>query len=252
MITLHMIVRNESRFVKAALLSALSCRKVTRALVWDTSSTDDTVREILSIGDERIEFDQKGRVDPAGLVQLRQRQLKLTTTPWFLLADGDEIWPEKNLATLSSAMELCLTKRDRATRTDQEIIALVNRTRNVVGDFNHYLPNSEGQYKIGRWSGHINIRAIRNLPGLEVKGVYPNEWYELDGRKIQDQPEKLAFVETWYLHATHLKRSNSWVSEASTTGRLKKHKWLFQLRGKKLLYMEDSELPEVLQQPADQ
>ena len=237
MITLHTIVKNEGRFVKAALLSALSSDEVERALVWDTGSTDSTVKQILSIKDKRIEFQQKGRMDRLGLVQLRKEQLKMTETAWLMLVDGDEIWPEKNLKKLISVMKRC----------GSETIALVNKTRNAVGDLYHYLPESEGHYQIGSWRGHLNIRAIRNLPGLIVKGEYPDEWYEHEGKKIQDQPEKLKFVDTWYLHTTHLKRSGSWLSESLTVDRLKKHKWFINLRGVRSIQMDKQEMPEALQ-----
>lgn len=269
MITLHTVVRNEERFVKSALLSALSQREVVRALVWDTGSTDDTVSQINSIKDERIEFQQKGKADRKTLVLLRKEQLKLTKTPWFLLIDGDEIWPKKNLSKLIQAMKKCSNLPAGALAKEGETIALVNRTRNVVGDLRHYLPDSEGHYQIGPWRGHLNIRAIRNIAGLSVRGVYPNEWYEYGGLKIQEYPECfsaqkdtpwrmsrsilngqrkycLKFVDTWYLHVTHLKRSKSWLSEIATIDRLKKHKWFYKLKGKKLLKMKKSELPKPL------
>ena len=236
MITLHSIVKNEGRFIKAALISALVSKEVKRALVWDTGSTDGTVKQILSIKDKRIEFQQKGNVDRSGLAQLRNQQLKATKTPWILLVDGDEIWPEKNLQNLVLTIKRC----------GPETIALVNKTRNVVGDIYHYLPDSEGHYQIGSWTGHLNIRAIRNLPGLTVKGEYPDEWYEYEGKKIQDQPEKLKFVDTWYLHTTHLKRSDSWLAELKTVDRLKKHKWFYWLKRIKLNEMSQVEVPDIL------
>lgn len=236
MVTLHTIVCNESRFVKAALLAVLSSNEVDRVLVWDTGSTDQTVTEILSINDKRIIFQQKGRVNRKDLVELRNKQIALTRTPWILLVDGDEIWPRGNLDKLILAMKKC----------NNQTIALVNKTRNVVGDIYHYLPESEGHYQIGPWKGHLNIRAIRNLSGLTVKGEYPNEWYELNGKKLQDQPERLKFVDTWYLHATHLKRSDSWRSELLTIDRWKKHKWFYKLRGKKILELKKEEIPESL------
>lgn len=237
MITLHAIVKNEDKFVKAALVSALESDDVERALVWDTGSTDKTVAEILSIKDPRIEFMEKGNANRKQLASLRNQQLKMTKTPWILLVDGDEVWPEKNLQNLIQAMKHC----------GSATIALVCRTRNSAGDIYHYLPESRGHYQIGPWSGHLNIRVIRNLAGLVVKGEYPNEWYELDGKKIQDMPDKLKFVGTWYLHTTHLKRSKSWLSEAMTIDRLKKHKWFYRLTGTKLIEMDKSELPAVLQ-----
>lgn len=236
MITIHMIVRNEDRFVKASLLSALSSNEVKEALVWDTGSTDRTVNKILSIKDPRIKFCQKDKVDRKELVYLRNQQIELTKTLWILIVDGDEIWPEKNLNKLISVIKQC----------NSQTIALVNKTRNVIDDIYHYLPESEGHYQIGSWKGHLNIRAIRNLPGLTVRGVYPNEWYELNGNKIQDQANRLKFVNTWYLHVTHLKRSNNWLSEIKTIDRIKKCKLFYKLRGKEIMRLKEKELPGIL------
>lgn len=237
MITLHTIVKNEDRFIKAALVSALASKDVEKAIVWDTGSTDKTVAEILSINDPRIEFMEKGNVGRKQLALLRNEQLRMTKTPWILLVDGDEIWPGKNLQNLVQTIKQCGLKT----------IALVCRTRNAAGDIYHYLPESKGHYQIGPWSGHLNIRAIRNSPGLIVKGEYPNEWYELNGKKIQDLPTKLEFADTWYLHLTHMKRSDSWIAESLTIDRLKKHKWLPGFMGTELIAMDKSELPGVLQ-----
>jgi hypothetical protein len=179
---------------------------------------------------------EKGNAGRRQLVKLRSEQLEMTKTPWILLVDGDEIWPEQNLHKLVLTMKQC----------NNLTIALVNKTRNVIGDFYHYLPESKGHYQIGPWSGHLNIRAIRNLPGLIVKGKYPDEWYESNGKKIQDQPEKLKFADVWYLHTTHLKRSDSWLAEFMTVDRLKKHKWFYGLTGTRLIEMDKSELPKAL------
>lgn len=251
MITIHSIVCNEDRFIKAALTSVLASREVERALVSDAGSIDNTVREISSINDPRIEFRELGRVDRKKMVQYRNEQIQSTKTPWFMLVDGDEIWPRKNLRFLISTMKQC----------NNETIALVCRTRNVIRDLYHYLPESEGHYQIGPWKGHLNIRAIRNVKGLSVKGEYPNEWYELDGKKIQEYPvcskdsplrtkrtvlkKCLQFVDTWYLHATHLRRSSSLLAELATIDRLKKRKWFSMLRSE-VKVMKPDELPEAL------
>lgn len=236
MITVHTIVKNESIFVKQALTAVLSSRDVSEVLVWDTGSIDETVNEILSIKDKRIKFQQRGNVNRKELVFLRQEQIKLTRTPWFLLVDGDEIWPQKNLNKLTLAIQHC----------NNGTIALVNRSRNVVGDIYHYLPESEGHYQIGPWRGHLNIRAIRNVSGLTARGIYPDEWYELDGVKIQDQANRLTFVDAWYLHTTHMRRSGSLLAEFMTIDRWKKRKRWYGLRGKKLLKMNNNELPEMM------
>ena len=194
-ITGHTIVKNEQVWVKQALESVLPY--LDRLLVWDTGSTDNTVKQIQLIKSDKIEFKECGPVDREGLVRLRNKQIQATNTPWFLLVDGDEIWPKENLLQLIKAMR----------QAKPETIALVNRTRNCVGDLNHCLPKVKCRYQIGPWSGHLNIRAIRNLPGLTVEGRYPNEAYIYQAKKLQDQPEHLEFVDTWYYHTTHLKRS---------------------------------------------
>jgi len=216
-ITSHTLVKNEEVWIKPALEAVLP--HVERLLIWDTGSTDSTVAKIKSLSSPKIHFRQCGPVNREGLVGLRNEQIKATKTDWFLLVDGDEIWPKENLIQLIKVM----------TKAKPETIALVNRTRNCIGDLNHYLPESKGRYCIGLWSGHLNIRAIRNLPGLKVVGSYPNEAYVYKGRKLQDQPEKLEFVDTWYWHTTHLKRTGWWHS-LKVIDRLRK----FKFRGRKI------------------
>jgi glycosyltransferase involved in cell wall biosynthesis len=228
MLTSHTIVKNEQAWIKPALLSVLD--QVDRMLVWDTGSTDKTVEIIKAINSPKIEFKQCGPVDRKRLVELRNEQIKATTTDWFLLVDGDEIWPKQNLVQLIKSLD--------AAKDDT--VALVNRSRNAVGDIHHYLPESEGHYQIGPWQGHLNIRAIRNIPGLTVTGEYPLEAYTIGGVKLQDMPERLEFVDTWYLHLTHLKRSD-WRHSAKVIDRLKKFKL-----AKKGIELKTEELPEVL------
>lgn len=210
-ITGHTIVKNEAIWVKKSLESVLPY--LDKILVWDTGSTDSTVQLIQSIKSSKIFFKQCGPVDREGLVRLRNAQIKATETDWFLLVDGDEIWPKANLIQLIKAI----------AKARPETIALVNRTRNCVGDLDHYLPESKGRYRIGPWSGHLNIRAIRNLPGLTVAGSYPNEAYLYRGKKLQDQQERLELVDTWYYHTTHLKRTG-WRHAFRVIDRLRKFK----------------------------
>lgn len=210
-LTSHTLIKNEEIWIKRALEAAEPL--VNRMLVWDTGSTDKTAALIDSINSPKIEFTQCGPVDRKGLVKLRNEQIKATKTEWFLLVDGDEIWPQANLIQLIEAIK----------SAQSETIALVNRTKNCVGDLNHFLPESKGRYQIGPWSGHLNIRAIKNLPGLTVVGSYPNEAYMINGKKLQDQPEHLEFVDTWYYHATHLKRTG-WRHSLGVIDRLRKFK----------------------------
>ncbi len=233
--TVHTVVKNEEQFIKSALLSVLDYAE--ELLVWDTGSTDKTVKIIESMKSNKIKFKQCGKVNRKQLVELRNQQLKETKTPWFLLVDGDEIWPKRNLVYLIKAMK----------KAKKQTIALVNKTRNCISDVYHYSPESEGEYQIGPWEGHLNIRAIRKIDGLQVKGEYPLEAYSLKGKPIQELVSRLEFVDTWYLHATHLKRSG-WQHQLRVIDRLKKYKFL----GKgKALKMKKEELPEVLYSLAD-
>lgn len=213
-LTIHTLVKNEECWLKQALLSVI--KYADQILVWDTGSTDNTVAIIESINSPKIKFKECGSVDRQGLVNLRNQQIKATKTDWFLILDGDEIWPEPNLLQLIKAMQ----------KAKPSTIALVNRTRNCIGDLNHYLPESKGNYCIGPWRGHLNIRAIRNLPGLKVVGEYPHEAYVYQGKPLQDQPENLEFVDTWYYHATHLKRTGWWHS-LKVIDRLRKFKPIY-------------------------
>ncbi len=89
MITSHTVIKNEEVFIKPALLSVVNF--VDRMLVWDTGSTDRTVSIIKSLKLQKITFRQCGSVDRKGLADLRNQQIELTKTPWFLIVDGDEI-----------------------------------------------------------------------------------------------------------------------------------------------------------------
>lgn len=210
-LTTHTIIKNEQNWIKPALLSVIN--QVDEMLVWDTGSTDKTVSIIKSINSPKIKFQEKGLVNRQQLVDLRNQQIQATKTPWFIILDGDEIWPKENLEKLIQAIN----------QAKPTTLALVNRTRNCIKDLDHYLPDSAGHYQIGPWRGHLNIRAIKNTPQLTVAGQYPKEAYLINQTPLQNQPENLEFVDTWYYHTTHLKRT-SWWHSLKVIDRLKKFK----------------------------
>ncbi len=228
-LTSHTIVKNEQSWIKPALLSVI--KHMDQMLVWDTGSTDKTVEIIKSINSPKIKFKQCGSVNRQQLVNLRHQQVKATQTPWFLILDGDEIWPEKQLLQLIKVIK----------QAKSNTLALVNQTRNCVKDIYHYLPESKGKYQIGPWQGHLNIRAIKNVKNLKVVGQYPLESYAVNNIPLQNQPQNLEFTQAWYLHTTHLKRTN-WLNQLKVIGRLKK----FKTWGKKLK-LDPQDLPTVLQ-----
>lgn len=226
-ITGHCIVKNEDRWIWFALQSVLPfCEEI---IVYDTGSTDQTVEIIKSINSPKIKFEEKGPVTPQQLVELRRDQLKRTKTDWFLIIDGDEIWPENNLKKMIEV----------ADKLPKSKLALFNRVRNCIGDIYHYLPESSGRYQIGNIKGHLNIRLIKKAPGLDIKGIYPLESYIIDNRAIQDQVERIDFVDTWLLHMSFLKRSSSDKSKVS--GSFGKNK-----TAEKGIKFKSGELPEIL------
>ena len=227
-LTTHTIVKNEERFIKPAILSVIDL--VDTMLVWDTGSTDKTVSIIKSIKSKKIKFKQCGRVNRQQLINLRNQQIKKTRSPWFIILDGDEVWPKKNLRKLITAI----------SQAKPSTLALVNKTRNCVKDIYHYLPESKGDYQIGPWRGHLNIRAIKNSLDLKVTGLYPLEAYTINNLPMQDQPKRLEFVDTWYLHLTHLKRT-PWRHQLNVIDRLKK----FKLKGQSIK-LNPKDLPAVL------
>jgi len=217
--TAQMVVKNEERFIWFAIKSVLPY--VAKFLITDTGSTDNTLKIIKSIKSKKINLVQDKKTS---IVKIRQEQLRKTKASWFLLVDGDEIWPKDQLKKL-----LHLTKV-----LPKDKIAVVNETRNCAGDTWHYLPQSAGAYQFFGQKGHFNIRLMRTLP-YKIVGSYPWEKYRLESKSINKLTNRLAFSDAWYLHVTHLKRS-FW--EKGVKGRRKK------IIDKGIL-MRKKELPEV-------
>lgn len=230
-ITVHTIIQNEDRWIWYALMSVIDV--ATKILIFDTGSTDKTKEIITTIKSPKIVFEQKPSVTRQSLVRLRQEQIDRTKTPWLLLLDGDEIWPQKNLAKLLTA----------AANSSEKTIAFFTRTRNCVGDALHYLPDSTGKYSIKGVTGHLNIRLIRRHPKLKVSGEYPLEAYTVENHPLQTLEKNIEFVDTWYLHTTHLPRSTHRQAETEVIDRTKKQKFRSGLK------MKPEELPEVFAKP---
>ena len=232
LVTVHVLIKNEDRWIWYTLMSVLDY--VDKILIYDTGSTDRTIDIIKSIDSPQIILESHPISTRQDLVKLRRDQLERTTTPWFMLLDGDEIWPQANLFKLLTA----------ASAAPQDTMAFFTRTRNCVGDVHHYLPESKGHYQIKGITGHLNIRLIRKVPNLKITGQYPLEAYTLNGQSLQSIEDRIEFVDTWYLHTTHLPRSTQPQSETNVIDRLQKRKlWRPSLK------MPKSELPEIFWQP---
>jgi len=203
-ISAHCMVRNEEKFIWYSVMSVIN--HVDKILLWDTGSTDRTVPIITEIlktreGGKKVEFRKVGETDAKGLARFRQEMLEETSFDWVLILDGDEVWWEDGIKRLRKSIETYSSNKD----------LVVCSTRMLIGDMFHYQEKLAGKYSIGGKIGHNNIRAIkRNILGLHIEGVYPDEAYvDVNGVKIQNFPEeKMVFLNDTYLHLSHLERSS--------------------------------------------
>ena len=216
-LTVHCVVKNEEKWVWFAINSILSLAD--KILIYDTGSADKTVPIIKSIRSKKIVFEERGAVNAAGLTSLRQEQLNKTKSDWFMILDGDEIWPQQTL----SELEKCLQQ------VTKNKLGVVVRAWNFAGDLYHIHPESfkyQWPYAPKTWNGWANLRVIRKTPGMKVAGDYPLEAY-VDNRGVPVQnhgPQKLIFLENRYLHTTYLIRSDTRQRDKSVLNRLKKDK----------------------------
>jgi glycosyltransferase involved in cell wall biosynthesis len=218
-ITVHTIVKNEERWVWYAIMSVKDY--VDKVLIYDTGSDDRTVEIIKTINDKKIIFEQKGKVDADGLTKLRQEQLDKTKTDWFLLVDGDEIWPDETIIEF-------LTK---IGSSDKQSWGVVIRAWNLIGDIYHHHPESEyyhWPYAPKNYLGWANLRGFnkRRIQGLYIKGAYPQEaYYDSTNTPIQNYGSKhLIFLENRYFHTSYLQRSSSRQNDKLTLNRTLKNK----------------------------
>jgi len=245
-LTVHCVIKNEERWIWFALRSILDIAD--KALVYDTGSSDKTVDVVKSIKSKKIIFEEKGEVDAKGLTKLREEQLKRTKTEWFLILDGDEIWPEKTKEELIRMIK-------NAEKTKWGIVV---RAWNLVGDVYHYHPESihyQWPYAPKKFKGWANLRAIRrSIPGLHIRGDYPLEAYcDNTDTPIQNYRERnLIFLKNRYFHSTYLVRSSSRREDQGTLNRRKKAKLELGLQlGRKAKYPEVfyKKKPKIVQSP---
>lgn len=218
-ITAHCLVKNEERFVWYSIMSVI--KHVDRVRIWDMGSSDNTfeiIKEIAKTKEakEKEVFDVK-RVemkkfeeakvrqqmldeDTSAFSILRQRMLDKTDADWFIVVDGDEIWWEDSIKKLV----------DKVRKNSDLYESIVVPTINLVGDIFHYQEKEAGRYHLAGRVGHYNLRAInRHIPGLSSKGEHGVwGWADENGKMIQYRNKsKMLYLNTPYLHATHLQRA---------------------------------------------
>ena len=218
-ITAHCLVRNEFRFIWYSLMSIIDW--VDKVLLWDTGSTDgtiDIIKEIIKLKPDKVNFREVGLVDIYGYERMRQELLDKTTTDWFIVVDGDEIWWEDSIKKVTEVVQ------DRG----REIESIVVPTINLIGDVYHYQEEAAGQYRLAGRKGHLSLRLVnRHVSGLHTKRPHGmSGLFDSEEKLIQDRdPRKILFVDCPYFHATFLHRSIQGTKDADVPKRKQKLKY---------------------------
>lgn len=196
----NMLVKNEDKFIWYAVKSVID--KIDKLIIWDTGSEDKTLDIIKILKREyptKIEYKEIGKLDPKGITEARQKMLEISKCDWILIVDGDEVWWKKSIDEVISVIN----------KKDDDLYAVVIPTINLIGDVYHYQEEKAGEYQILGKKGHLNLRAInKKIKGLKVKGDYPLEgFYDGEDVLLQENDEKLIFIDAPVLHFTNLIRS---------------------------------------------
>lgn len=195
------IVHNEENFIWFAIMSVVDW--VDKVLIWDTGSTDKTVKiikEIEKIKKDKIIFKEVGEVGDEKFPKIRQQMLKQSDSDWILILDGDEIWWDDSIKKIIKKINM------DGSRIEGIVVPMIV----PVGDIYHFQEEAAGEYRLLGRKGHLSLRALsKKIPGLHVDWPYGKESY-LDGEnKPIQQRAGVIFLNTPYLHVTHLRRSNS-------------------------------------------
>ena len=241
----HTLVKNEEKWLWFSVSSVVNY--VDKILLWDTGSTDGTLKIIEELQKKypgKIDFRQYGKVTSETFTKARQEMLEATSSDWFIVLDGDEIWFEDSIRKMIGEIK----------KNGDNIESIVVPTINLVGDIFHYQSESSGKYKIAGKVGHFNLRAInRKIPGLQALGSHGQMgWADGSGVMIQDRdPGKINFIDASYLHATNLKRAGG-GKDTEVVKRKKKLKYEFGIPfAKDYFYPEVffREYPELIESP---
>lgn len=198
-IWVNTIVHNEENFIWFAIMSVVDF--VDKVLVYDSGSTDKTVRiikEIQKIKGKKIKFSEIGAVNKYQFTKARQEMLDRSNCDWILIVDGDEIWPNESIKKLT----------DKINRDGKNLDGIVVPYYVNIGDIYHYQEEKAGQYKLLGKKGHLSLRAIsKDIPGLHVDLPYGMEGYFDENNLPIHERKDCVFLNSPYFHTTHLKRS---------------------------------------------
>lgn len=218
-VVVHVLVKNEEVWIWYALMSVLD--EVDEIMVWDTGSTDNTVKIIKSIDSPKIKFRQSSETNnETDHSQIRTLMISESAKyDWMLVLDGDEIW-------LPSSLKLMI---DFINSHSQHYDCLVGPTLNCVGDVFHISPHSRGRYHLAGRTGHYSIRFINlKIPGLHISNPVGGLQSYVDQNEVALQnrdSQRIHYLDAPYIHTTHLVRSLSKKNNQNVFSRAGKRKF---------------------------
>ncbi|MFC1711436.1 glycosyltransferase [Patescibacteria group bacterium] len=233
-IWVNMMVKNEERWIWYSLKSILSC--VDKIFVWDTGSSDNTVKIVNSIKNKKIKFQQIGRVNKSTFSKLRQKMLDQTKSDWVFNVAGDEVWPKRTLLELVSKVK----------KAPKYIDTFCVRPLNFVGDIRFIHPETfYGQTPLAPKgiNGFFSSRIFkRNILGLHISGKYGSEgFFDSKGLSLRERKKHVKYLTNiYYWHMTYLPRSVSKNKDNEVMMRKKKRKYEIGIKKPKWV-----EVPEV-------
>jgi glycosyltransferase involved in cell wall biosynthesis len=196
-ITAHCLVKNEENFVWYAIKSVIDF--VDKIIVFDTGSTDNTVEIVQGLVKEypdKIIFAEKGECDKKRHTELRQEMVDRTTTDWFMILDGDEVWTKRGMEEAKKTIE-----------ENKEVECLVAPFYLCVGDVYHrYF--KKGKFNILGEIGNLTVRFVRKINNVHWAGGYGYDSLFDGNENIFFTTKNSSFLENHFWHLTHLTRSS--------------------------------------------
>ncbi|GKU27272.1 hypothetical protein CFOLD11_40990 [Clostridium folliculivorans] len=215
-LTGHMVVKNEDRWIWFSIMSVIDY--VDKLIIFDTGSSDDTVKIIKDImSNERysskIVFEEKGAVDKQNFYHIREEQISMTETDYFIVVDGDEIWYENSIKEVINAI-----------RSSNPPYLIANKFINCAGDIYHYRDFKRETYTIKEVTGSLTIRVYsKKITGIHCGGDYGVEGYfDYLNKPVQESKWNIEIMNGSYLHTSLLQRSSNIYGDMEIGYRRKK------------------------------
>ncbi len=215
----HSLIKNEEKWIWYALNSVLPF--VDKILVWDTGSTDNTVKIVKAIKSNKIEFKQLGEVRQDEFGKIRNKMIKKTNSDWILILDGDEVWPKASFLKL----------KQQVKKAPKSINTFCVQPINFVGDIRFIHPEVfEKPTPLGPkgFKGFYSNRIFRSdIKGLKAKGLYGKEGFYAQNNKtlIEDKKRTRFLQDVYYWHMSYLPRSSSRAKDKEVLMRSGKRKY---------------------------